>query len=182
MFLRCLTLLALLLPAFSNSCQKNAAIYHFTVGDIQGTVLFDGPLAFTTSPFLISDDDLRRSYDACFRSTSPLSLSQNVVLLDTPSGRILVDPGSRGSQSVPLLADAGMLFENLRAAGISPTSVDHVLLTHAHGDHVNGLLSPDGGPAFPNAKVHIGRREHRFWTTEPLPISEDHPQRDTLGM
>lgn len=181
MLLRSFILLTLLLVATGSRCQQNAAIYHFTIGDIRGTVLSDGPLTFAQSPFLVPATELQRSYDASFRSTSPLSLSQNVVVLDTASARVLVDPGSRGSQAAPSLANAGLLFDNLRAAGIPPATVDYVLLTHGHADHVNGLLAPNGSPAFPPAKVFIGRKEHRFWMTDPLPVSVDNPQKETLG-
>lgn len=181
MLLKSFALITLVIVAAGNRCQQNAAFYHFTIGGIHGTILHDGPLIFTQSPFLVPAAELRRSYDASFRSTSPLSLSQNVVVLDTTSGRVIVDPGSRGSQAVPFLASAGLLFDNLRGAGIPPATIDYVLLTHGHADHVNGLLAPNGLPAFPRAKVFIGRKEHRFWMTDPLPVADDNPQKETLG-
>lgn len=42
-------------------------------------------------------------------------------------------------------------------AGIDPTSITVVALTHAHGDHINGLFTPDGRRAFRNLrKIVIG--------------------------
>lgn len=180
MFKSAVLLLFFLFSVQGSRCQRNSPVYYAQLGDFQLTVMYDGPIAFTTNPFVVSLEDLTASYNASFRSTTPLALSQNVLLIDGPFGRAIIDPGSRGSQANPLLASAGLLFQNMEAAGISPDSVDYILLTHAHADHVNGLLSPSGGRAFPNAKVYIGRKEHSFWRKSPLPIPEEQPQRELL--
>lgn len=46
--------------------------------------------------------------------------------------------------------------------------IDMVILTHLHGDHVTGLLTRDGQPAFPNATVHVNEVEHGFWTSDTV--------------
>lgn len=180
MFLRSAIFLLCFVPILGFLCQENSPVYRFTIGDIRATVIYDGFLTFTTPPFFAPVEDVNASYSACFRSIDPLTLSQNVLVLDTEAGRVLIDPGARGGEEVPVLASAGLLFKNMRAAGIPPESIDHVFLTHGHADHVSGLLGLEGGPAFPNAKLYVGVTENRFWMTEPLPISEDHPLRDTL--
>ena len=38
-----------------------------------------------------------------------------------------------------------------------------VVISHFHGDHVNGLLTADGTPAFPNAEVLVPATEWKFW-------------------
>ncbi|WP_376751083.1 MULTISPECIES: MBL fold metallo-hydrolase [Pantoea] len=45
----------------------------------------------------------------------------------------------------------GMLKSSLRAAGVSPEDIDTVLLTHAHPDHIGGLLNDKGLPVYKNA-------------------------------
>jgi glyoxylase-like metal-dependent hydrolase (beta-lactamase superfamily II) len=54
-------------------------------------------------------------------------------------------------------------MDNLAAAGVAPAEVDAVLMTHLHIDHVGGLLSADGAPAFPNADLLIAAPEAAFW-------------------
>ncbi len=66
------------------------------------------------------------------------------------------------------LVDTGYgrnLFEHMKQLGIERGDVDHVLLTHMHGDHIGGMLL-DGKPAFPNASVTVGDKEVAYWTSE----------------
>ena len=60
-----------------------------------------------------------------------------------------------------ILIDTGLgqeLFNNLQAVGVAPETIDAVLITHLHGDHIGGLLR-DGKKAFPNAKLLMSKRE-----------------------
>ena len=49
------------------------------------------------------------------------------------------------------------------AAGIDPKSIDTVIISHYHGDHVNGLLRADNSLTFPNAEILVPAEEHKFW-------------------
>ena len=54
----------------------------------------------------------------------------------------------------------------LAAAGVSPESVDYVLCTHLHADHVGWntrLVDGRWVPTFPNAQYVFARKEHNFW-------------------
>lgn len=71
---------------------------------------------------------------------------------------VLIDAGA-GVSFGPTL---GRLPAALAAAGIAPDSVTDVLVSHFHPDHVGGLI-PAGGPAFPNATVHVPDADRAFW-------------------
>jgi len=72
----------------------------------------------------------------------------NAFLIRTKSGKnILVDAGY-GRE----------LFTGLQSVGVKPESIDAILITHLHGDHIGGLLR-DGKPAFPNAKLMMSKLE-----------------------
>ncbi len=78
------------------------------------------------------------------------------------------------------------IFGNLKKHGIDPRDVDHVLLTHMHGDPIGGMLL-DGKPAFPNASVTVSEREVAYWTSETemnkLPVAKHndfHAAREVL--
>jgi metal-dependent hydrolase (beta-lactamase superfamily II) len=60
----------------------------------------------------------------------------------------------------------GLFMHNLAAAGIDPKMVDAVIISHFHVDLVNGLLTADGQPAFPNAEVLVPAAEWKFWSDD----------------
>lgn len=82
-----------------------------------------------------------------------------LVLLDTGAG--------------PLGPGTGRLPEHLKAQGIAPEQISLVVLSHAHADHIGGLLDGQGRPAFPNARIVIARQEFEFWHSSGI--------RDRLG-
>ncbi|MGQ3045199.1 MAG: MBL fold metallo-hydrolase [Niveispirillum sp.] len=83
----------------------------------------------------------------------------NIPLIRAGQALILVDTGS-GDKFQP---SAGRLRDNLRAAGVDPAAITHVVLTHAHPDHSGGVVLPGGGLCFPNASYHVSAAEWDFW-------------------
>lgn len=75
----------------------------------------------------------------------------------------------RGNGIVALV-DTGFVWTEpeldaaLRHAGITPEDITHVVLTHAHSDHIGGLLR-EGQPSFPKAKILFSRKELAYWTS-----------------
>lgn len=51
----------------------------------------------------------------------------------------------------------------MKALGYSPNDVRHLPLTHLDRDHTGGV------PDFPNAEVHVRRREHAMAVTHQIP-------------
>src|ERR1700682_5052338 len=59
----------------------------------------------------------------------------NAVLFVAPSGEsVLVDTGNGGDGAV---RDAGRIMAAVRDAGVQ--QIDHLIITHYHGDHIGGL-------------------------------------------
>jgi len=52
----------------------------------------------------------------------------------------------------------------LAKIGIAPEDVKSVFITHAHADHIGGLVDTENKPAFPTAKIYIAQTEADFWT------------------
>ena len=59
----------------------------------------------------------------------------------------MIDAGA-GNTMQPTL---GKLPDNLRAAGVEPGAVTHIVMTHLHPDHANGLVDDAGNPHYPQA-------------------------------
>ncbi|MEA3181373.1 MAG: hypothetical protein QOI59_4896 [Gammaproteobacteria bacterium] len=79
-------------------------------------------------------------------------------LLVHAGSRVLLFDAGAGSNFGEI---AGKLPEALAAAGENPVNVTDIFISHAHGDHVGGLLTPAGTLAFPNATIHMSAPE---WT------------------
>ncbi|MEJ7601265.1 MAG: MBL fold metallo-hydrolase [Kofleriaceae bacterium] len=52
-------------------------------------------------------------------------------------------------------ADTGHLADSLARAKVAPSAVTDVFISHAHGDHVGGLVTKAGDLAFPAATIHL---------------------------
>jgi glyoxylase-like metal-dependent hydrolase (beta-lactamase superfamily II) len=62
----------------------------------------------------------------------------------------------------------------LAGLGVHPDAVTHVLISHAHTDHVSGLLRDDGRLRFPNAEHFVPRADWRDFVVAPSDWPADH--------
>jgi glyoxylase-like metal-dependent hydrolase (beta-lactamase superfamily II) len=74
---------------------------------------------------------------------------KRVLLFDTGVGNWYGDIG-------------GKLPDSMKAAGEKPASVTDIFISHAHGDHIGGLITPSGALAFPNATIHMSAPEWKW--------------------
>jgi len=148
------------------SIDTGTSAYHFTIGDIACSIISDGSLAyadpahlfFVNAPNAERDRALRTAGiepDAWHEYVSP----HCALLVETGGQRILVDAGGGG-----FVPSDGRLHDNLRGEGIALDSINVVILTHAHADHVGGILDAAHRPAFPHARFVLWREEWDFWT------------------
>lgn len=128
------------------------------IGDIEIIAVTDGVLPTDTDKALgIDPGECERLSGHAPGETFTISVNEYVVR--TAGKTLLIDAGA-GSRSY---AGLGLLPENLRRAGIAPESIDAVLLTHLHSDHMHGLVDADGNPNFPNAALVLHEEEGNFW-------------------
>lgn len=102
-----------------------------------------------------------------------LKMSVHALVVETPSRRIVVDTciGNDKERDVPAWNRMQTRFlDDLTEAGFAPDSIDTVLCTHLHIDHVGWNTRLEGGawvPTFPHARYLIGRREFAYWRAAP---------------
>jgi glyoxylase-like metal-dependent hydrolase (beta-lactamase superfamily II) len=85
----------------------------------------------------------------------------HAVLLTMNGRRILVDAGL-GERAAAMGGTAGRLVDELSAIGVEPADIDDVIMSHAHADHVGGLVTA-GKPTFARARHDLPRAERDFW-------------------
>jgi len=90
--------------------------------------------------------------------TDHTSIHINCFLVRGGGRTVLIDAGAGGIKDW-----GGRLNDNLLLARVQPTDVDAILLTHAHPDHVGGLVDASGNPIFPNAELIAHELEIAFW-------------------
>ncbi|MCK8786819.1 MBL fold metallo-hydrolase [Roseomonas sp. NAR14] len=94
-----------------------------------------------------------------FLPTGYLEISYTVTLLETPEGIVAFDIGTGGH----LGPTSGRLAGNLRAAGIDPARIAHIVFTHFHADHCSGLTDAGNAALYPNAEIHVPAPEWAYW-------------------
>ncbi len=109
-------------------------------------------------------------------SEGRMKMTIHALVVETPSRRILVDTGlgnDKQGRSVPTWNERDTPFlERLAEAGYPADSIDTVVCTHLHVDHVGWNTRLDAGrwvPTFANARYLFGRSEYDHWAAEPPP-------------
>jgi glyoxylase-like metal-dependent hydrolase (beta-lactamase superfamily II) len=128
------------------------------IGDLTITAVSDGYL-HASFDFLANIDpaDAARMQENA-GITDHTSIHINCYLVGSGGRTILIDAGSGGFKQW-----GGRLKANLLHAGIQPSEIDAILLTHAHPDHVGGLMDASGEAVFPNAELVAHHLEVAFW-------------------
>lgn len=143
--------------------KGQAGFYRMKVGDFEVIALSDGTLPIPVFDILTNTKpgEVAKLLADVYEK-APLDTSVNAFLIK-PAGLpldrlILVDTGS-GDLLGPTL---NKLVAGIKAAGYEPEQITDVLITHIHGDHTGGLMN-GGKMVFPNAVIHLDKREVEFW-------------------
>ena len=142
------------------------AFYRFKLGSIEATVVSDGPLSIGDPKNTFrgpTAEEIGKMMSDHFLPTNNVVLDQNVLVINTGDKLALFETGM---SSVKRTDAMGQLTANLKKSGIDPNDIDAVIPTHAHIDHVGGIMAADGSRNFPNAQIYIAQSDFEFWTDD----------------
>src|SRR6202165_4174886 len=145
-----------LLPSLSAKAAAPVAdkqapsFYRYKVGDIQVTVVSDGRNTFKLEDSLITNakkEEVSAALDKAFLPKDIFTIYFAPLVINTGGKLVVIDTGNGALGNVNSKGANGLFAANMAAAGFDPKAVDMVVISHFHGDHVNGLLPADGTPA-----------------------------------
>lgn len=134
-------------------------VHPFTIGDFQAAALRDGGLEVANDTKTLAINKTKADVDAVLAAnnlpTDKLSLSVQPLIVKTADKVLLFDTGAAGLFGPTL----GKLPATLASAGVDPARVTDIFISHAHGDHIGGLVTAEGRLSFPSANVHMAANE-----------------------
>jgi glyoxylase-like metal-dependent hydrolase (beta-lactamase superfamily II) len=133
------------------------------LGDAELVTLSDGSLTLPSAFFFdpAPQEDLAAlASELGLDLDAPLTPPCNVTLLRTGDRVVLFDCGAGPT----FQASAGRLWEALDTEGLAPEDITDIVFTHAHPDHLWGVLDDFDEPLFFNAAYHMGRAELAYWS------------------
>jgi glyoxylase-like metal-dependent hydrolase (beta-lactamase superfamily II) len=141
--------------------------HRFMLGDAEVTVVSDGPLplgppkgTFTGA----TDEEIKKMLVDNFLSPDNIVLEQNSPIVNMGDKLVLFDTGMGTSQAFG--PTTGRQQKSMAEAGIKPEDIDAVVFSHAHIDHIGGVVDASGKVLFPNAQFYIAQSDLDYWTDE----------------
>jgi glyoxylase-like metal-dependent hydrolase (beta-lactamase superfamily II) len=158
-------------PAFAAAPpvgKQNAGWYRYKVGDIEITVVTDGVNRFKfPDGFVVNKDRaaVNAGLAAAYLQPAPdmAAVPYSPIVINTGKRLAVIDTGTGPGMFEKSKGNVGQFQTNMKASGIEPDQVDVVIISHFHGDHINGLLTGDGKPVFAKAEVMVPAAEWKYF-------------------
>jgi glyoxylase-like metal-dependent hydrolase (beta-lactamase superfamily II) len=146
--------------------RQASGFYRYKVGSIEVTVVTDGinrmpiPDGFVLNA---KKDEVNAALANAFMEKDVFVGPYNPIVVNTGAKLAVIDTGTGEAAYKATQGANGQFLTNLAAAGIDANMVDAMIISHYHGDHMNGLLKMDNSLAFPNAEILVPAPEHKYW-------------------
>lgn len=146
--------------------KQNPSWYRFKMGDFEITSVTDGvtvtPLA---DAYVRNAPKTEVSAELAAMHLPPDKATNwyNPIVVNTGSKLVAIDSGGGHLAAQQTKGTLGQFSTNLAAAGIDKDKIDVMILSHMHGDHINGLLDAENKLVFPNAEVMLPDVDVKFW-------------------
>ncbi len=142
--------------------KQAASIYRYKIGEFEMTAIHDGVWIRPIDEKFVRNvafDEVQKVLADAFLPKDKLPIPFTTLLVNTGSKLVLLDTGTGGQ----LAPTAGTMAANLVAAGIDPKSVDVIVISHFHPDHINGIKTKENELVFTNAEILVPAPEWTFW-------------------
>lgn len=167
-------------PAASAPAKQAPGFYRFKVGDAEVTVLHDGYVARKSEGMVknVPQADVDTALKNAFIDPNKIENVYNVTHVKVGNRSILID-GGFADNGAPT---TGQIAANMAAAGIDATSVDTILVTHFHPDHINGIRRKDGTATFAKAQIMVPAAEWNHWMDDGRMTQTPEAQRAVFNL
>lgn len=131
------------------------------IGQTRITSVSDGHLVLPGSMMFegLPQDELTTILNAAGVSQDQLQPPCNLTLVQRDDAAVLFDAGSGHA----FMESAGTILDSLDALDVAAEDITHVVMTHAHPDHLWGVLDDFDDPVFSEATHLIGQSEWDYW-------------------
>lgn len=132
-------------------------VHAFQIGELQAWALRDGGITLPVDSEALPWSDraaIARTLEAAGDPVDAVNLSIQPLLVRDGDRLVLIDAGAGGQMDTQ-----NLLVSSLAAAGFQPGDITDILISHAHGDHIGGLVDARGGLVFPNAVIRMSAPE-----------------------
>jgi len=151
---------------------KNSGFFKFKLGELNLAVVTDGVIEIENiQPMFapnVQKQELQNFFTNNLLRQDKIELAGNVLLVQKDEKNILIDTGS----GVILSPLGGKLIGNLKNLRISPEEISEIVFTHAHPDHIGGVIDKNGLLVFENANFYISETEYNFWMSDEPDFSK----------
>ena len=146
--------------------KQAPSFYRYKVGDVQVTVISDGVNTFPLGDSFVLNakkDEVAAALEKAYMPKDKVSIQFGPLVINSGGKLIVLDTGNGPGAFASSKGAVGQFATNMAAAGFDPKTVDMVVISHFHGDHINGLLNAEGTLAFANAEVLVPSVEWKYF-------------------
>jgi glyoxylase-like metal-dependent hydrolase (beta-lactamase superfamily II) len=155
------------LPRPSHAAAPQAAAQapgfsRFKIGEADVTLVNDGIFQRPLEASFVKNaplDQVQAALAEAFQPADTLTIPVTTTVVNTGDRLVMFDAGTGGL----LAPSAANWMTNFTAAGYTPDQVDAIVVSHFHGDHIQGIRAKDGTANFPNATIYVPEAEWAFW-------------------
>jgi len=144
---------------------QGAGIYRFPLGTKTITVLADGNADFPGQDLFAinsTQEKFAEVQETLFEPADKVNFHMNTLLVEEGDRKIIIDAGfghflgeNFGKQTVALAN-----------AGVGPSEIDTVIISHGHADHFAGLVDKNLKLRYPNAQIVWNKKEWDYWVSD----------------